>query len=70
MGEPEWYNDPIIVDNVCYGMTIAPIPELIDGWHRLFAHVVKKDETIRVSYSGRMDLLRYLQGRRKTAPEW
>lgn len=60
--------DAIEVDNECNWGRIYPIPVLIDGHHRLAASHLVGARTIRVSYSGRLDLLRYLTGRRKTCP--
>lgn len=60
--------DPIEVDNVCSFNRICPEPVLIDGHHRLAASHLASARTIRVSYSGRVDLLRYLTGARKTCP--
>jgi len=68
MDNEQWYNDPIWLDNQCRGPHIFAIPDIVDGYHRFFAHLVKKDLTIRVCYAGRSDLLRYLQGHRKTPP--
>lgn len=68
MSNPVWYNDPIHLDNHCDGSYIYAIPVVLDGWHRYFAHLAKKDTLINVSYGGRIDLLRYLQGKRKTCP--
>lgn len=68
-----WYNDPIYLDNEAWGHKewsyIAPRPIVVDGWHRYYAHLYLKAEEIRVHYAGRTDVLRYLQGRRKTAPK-
>lgn len=60
--------DAIEVDNECNWGRIYPIPVLIDGHHRLAASHLAGTSTIPVSYSGRLDLLRYLTGRRKTCP--
>lgn len=69
MGNPDWYNDPIHLDNDCDGNRIYPIPIILDGWHRYFAHVATGDNIIKVIYGGRVDLLRYLEGKRKTCPQ-
>lgn len=61
--------DPIVVDNYCNGFTIYPVPVLIDGHHRLCGADLAGVQKIASSYSGRVDLLRYLTGLRKTKPE-
>jgi hypothetical protein len=60
--------DAIEVDNECNYGRIYPVPILLDGHHRLAASHLAKAPTIRVSYAGRVDLLRYLTGARKTCP--
>lgn len=60
--------DPIQIDNECDFGRIYPIPVLIDGHHRLAASHLAAAPIILVSYSGRLDLLRYLTGSRKTCP--
>lgn len=60
--------DAIEVDNVCDGGRIYPEPVLIDGHHRLAASHLAGARLIRASYAGRIDLLRYLTGTRKTCP--
>jgi hypothetical protein len=60
--------DPVEVDNVCEGGRIYPIPALNDGHHRLAGSHLAGARTIRAFYAGRVDLLRYLTGRRKTCP--
>jgi hypothetical protein len=60
--------DPIMVDNECRNGHIYPEPVLIDGHHRLAASHLAGVKTIPASYSGRVDLLDYLTGKRKTAP--
>lgn len=62
MGNPEWMEDPIEIDNDCSNGAINPIPIILDGFHRLYANVASKSETIRIHYAGRVDLLRYLEG--------
>lgn len=57
------------VDNDCYGYNIYPKAVVIDGWHRLMAAYILGMEKIKVNYGGRMDVLRYLQGKRKTVPK-
>lgn len=61
--------DPIEVDNVCGHNCIYAEPLLIDGNHRLLAHVIAGKERVPAIYSGRVDLLRYLEGKRKSRPE-
>ena len=61
--------DPITIDNECYNNQIYPVPILLDGHHRLAAAHLAGVPTICASYGGRLDLLRYLTGTRKTCPE-
>ena len=61
--------EPIIIDNCCFNGHITPQPVVIDGHHRLIAADLFGLKIIRVSYSGRIDLLRYLEGKRKTCPQ-
>lgn len=61
--------DPIIVDNVCEGGVIYPAPIVLDGHHRFMAYKLAKRRTIPASYGGRIDVLRYLEGKRKQLPE-
>ena len=60
--------DAIEVDNVCDRGRIYPVPDLLDGHHRLAASHLAGARVILVSYGGRVDLLRYLTGARKTCP--
>lgn len=60
--------DAIEVDNICGRGVIYPEPALIDGHHRLAASHLAGARIILASYSGRVDLLRYLTGARKTCP--
>ena len=60
--------DAIQVDNKCDGGHIYPVPVLLDGHHRLAASHLAGAPIILVSYGGRLDLLRYLTGARKTCP--
>ena len=60
--------DAIQVDNECNGGRIYPVPVLLDGHHRLAASRLAGATIILVSYGGRVDLLRYLTGARKTCP--
>jgi len=61
--------DAIEVDNECDFGKIYPVPVLLDGHHRLAAAHLAGARTIHVSYGGRLDLLRYLTGARRTCPE-
>lgn len=59
--------DPIEVDANCdrghvYG------PTLLDGHHRLCAAKIAAVEKIAVYYGGRLDVLNYLNGKRKNCP--
>jgi len=60
--------DAIEVDNECNLGRIYPVPVLLDGHHRLAAAHLVGAPIILVSYGGRIDLLRYLTGARKTCP--
>lgn len=60
--------DAIEIDNVCDNGRIYPEPVLLDGHHRLAASHLANARVILVSYGGRLDLLRYLMGARKTCP--
>ena len=60
--------DAIQVDNECNWGHIYPVPVLLDGHHRLAASHLASAPRILVSYGGRLDLLRYLTGDRKTCP--
>ncbi len=62
--------DPITVDNVCYENYISPAPVVLDGHHRLVASVLAKALTIPAHYSGRVDVLDYLMGKRLRVPEY
>lgn len=59
----------IEIDNECsfFGQ-IYPVPIVLDGHHRLAASHLAGTHFIRASYGGRIDLLRYLTGVRKTCP--
>ena len=58
----------IEVDNVCDHGRIYPEPIVLDGHHRLAASHLAGARIILASYGGRVDLLRYLTGARKTCP--
>jgi hypothetical protein len=60
--------DAIEVDNECEHGRIYPVPVLLDGHHRLAAAHLAGARIILASYGGRVDLLRYLTGARKTCP--
>ena len=60
--------EAIEVDNVCHAGRIYPEPVLLDGHHRLAASHLAGAPAILASYGGRVDLLRYLTGARKTCP--
>ncbi len=60
--------DPIELDNECGPEWIYPIPVVLDGHHRLAASHLVNAPIILASYGGRVDLLRYLTGHRKTCP--
>jgi hypothetical protein len=60
--------DAINVDNRCDFGQIYPEPILLDGHHRLAACHLAGTQNILASYGGRIDLLRYLTGERKTCP--
>ena len=60
--------DAIEVDNECNFGRIYPVPVLLDGHHRLAASHLAGAQIILASYGGRVDLLRYLTGARKTCP--
>lgn len=62
-------HDPIQIDNLCDRDHIYPVPLIVDGHHRLFAHVWLGLKTIGANYSGRYDLLDYLKGKRDSLPE-
>lgn len=57
--------DPIEIDSDRVG---PPVPVLYDGHHRLAAAWLACCATIPAYYGGRVDLLRYLTGQRKTLP--
>jgi hypothetical protein len=59
---------PIDIDNACDRNQILPEPIVTDGHHRLAGAILAGSICIKASYAGRTDLLRFLQGSRKTAP--
>lgn len=60
--------DPVEVDNRCWGLTILPEPVILDGHHRLCAALTVGQETVLANYGGRVDVLRWLAGKRRTRP--
>ena len=60
--------DAIEIDNECHFGRIYPEPILLDGHHRLAASHLAGARVILASYGGRVDLLRYLTGERRTCP--
>jgi len=60
---------PISMDNDCHGSRIYPIPIIDDGHHRFAAILYLGLPKFEAYYSGRTDVLRYLQGKRKTKPK-
>ena len=62
--------DPLEVDCRCEFGRVYAWPLLLDGHHRLAGAILAKVERIRIDFGGRVDLLRYLQGRRKTPPAY
>lgn len=61
---------PISIDNQCHAGRIYPIPEILDGWHRYYAHLHLGFERIRCTYGGLVDLLHYLEGKTDDQPEF
>jgi hypothetical protein len=61
---------PICIDNMCEGDRIYPVPEILDGWHRYYAHLHLGFKRIRCTYGGLVDLLRYLEGKTDEQPEF
>jgi hypothetical protein len=60
--------EPIDVDNHCDWGHVYPEPVLLDGHHRLAASHLAGVPIILANYGGRVDLLRYLIGARKSCP--
>src|SRR5262249_24950177 len=58
----------IDIDNACGHGCIYPEPIILDGHHRLAASHLACAKIILANYGGRLDLLRYLTGVRKTCP--
>lgn len=61
------------IDNKCSGGYILPQPVIVDGWHRYAAAGWLFDQgklsEIHCKYGGRIDVLKYLQGRTNDIPE-
>lgn len=53
---------PLLVDNHCEGYTVYAQPIVLDGHHRFAAAILVGRRTLPISYGGRIDLLRYLEG--------
>lgn len=60
--------EAIDIDNRCDYGHIYPEPVLLDGHHRLAASHLASASIILANYGGRVDLLRYLIGARKSCP--
>jgi hypothetical protein len=52
--------DPIEIDNEMFEG--VPMPIVLDGHHRLLAHILLKRHHIMANYSGDPELLSYLSG--------
>jgi hypothetical protein len=62
--------DPIYVDNLTWaGKIILPEPVVIDGHHRLCGAVLAQKKWLDIVYGGRVDVLRWLKGKRKLLPD-
>ncbi len=59
---------PISLDNYCSNGQVFPEVVLCDGHHRLCAADLAGSASILATYSGRLDLLDYLTGKRFTRP--
>ena len=72
INHPEEIRD-IDIDNQCECDQILPIPVIVDGWHRYAASIWLYDQgelkEIHCTYGGRVDVLEYLQGKRKKLEE-
>lgn len=68
ISHPEQLADPIEVDCVCEGTTILPVPTIVDGWHRFFAHVWTEQRVINATFGGLVDVAEYLEGTRHVLP--
>lgn len=63
-----YHCDPLVIDNVCDRGHILPQAALIDGYHRLCGALLAGRSRIPISYSGRLDVLRWLCGERLCCP--
>jgi hypothetical protein len=61
--------DAIEVDNETANDRVLPLAVVLDGHHRMCGALVAGVKRMRVSYGGRIDVLRYLQGRTDVTPE-
>lgn len=61
--------DPVMLDNVCHGMHVYPELLVIDGHHRLCGAYLAGLKTVPSNYSGRVDFLRWLEGKTSKRPE-
>ena len=59
----------IAIDNLCGSDCIYPKAIIEDGHHRFMAAQILKMDKIKIEYSGREDIERYLQGKRKNPPK-
>lgn len=59
---------PVMIDCECARGHVYPEPVLVDGHHRLAAYRLAKRATFPAYYSGRVDVLKYLIGQRRTMP--
>jgi len=69
VSNPQFLEDPVEIDNVCDGGHIYAEPVILDGHHRLAAHVWLGMERINATYGGRCDFLEYLKGNLEECPE-
>lgn len=63
--------DPIMVESECdpWNNYPIPLPLVVDGNHRLISYALAKKKVAPVVFSGRIDLLEYLTGKRKQCPK-
>lgn len=62
--------DPIDLDNEWRAFNYPQNVCIYDGHHRLCGAILAKVERVPVAYSGCLDALRWLEGKRKTPPGW
>ncbi len=62
--------EPILLDCLCNSGHVYPVPVIIDGWHRFAAADAAERRQIQASFSGRVDLLRYLVGKTDAQPSY